>query len=221
MHFHAMFRTVILDFDGVVLESVSVKTEAFRTLFSSEPDHVDEIVDFHIKNGGMSRFEKFRYIYKHFLHRELDEPTFNRLSERFAGLVYNGVVRAPFVPGADKFLENFSKKLPLHIVSATPEEELVKIIRERKLSPYFQQVYGAPRQKAECIWNILATSGFPAHQALFVGDALNDLKAARAAGVKFVGRVKLGEENIFWGCMDIETVVSDLHDLAAFLEEKT
>jgi beta-phosphoglucomutase len=220
MHFHAMFHTVILDFDGVVLESVSVKTEAFRSLFSSEPDHVDEIVDFHIKNGGMSRFDKFRYIYKHFLHRELDNPTFNRLSEEFAGLVYNGVVRAPFVPGAETFLENFSKKIPLYIVSATPEEELVKIIRERKLSAYSQQVFGAPWKKADCIRNILITTGFPPDQALFVGDALNDLAAARAAGVKFVGRVKPGDENIFCECMEIETTVSDLHDLAAYLEEK-
>ena len=53
---------IILDFDGVILESVSVKTEAFRTLFSFVPKHVDEIVQFHIDNGGMSRFDKFRYI---------------------------------------------------------------------------------------------------------------------------------------------------------------
>lgn len=42
---------IILDFDGVILESVEVKTEAFRRLFSFAPGHVEEIVNFHRENG--------------------------------------------------------------------------------------------------------------------------------------------------------------------------
>ena len=49
-----MIKAIILDFDGVILESVSVKTEAFRKLFSNKPDYVDEIVEFHIKNGTIT-----------------------------------------------------------------------------------------------------------------------------------------------------------------------
>ena len=62
-----MISIIILDFDGVILESVSVKTEAFRTLFSFAPEYVEEIVKFHKDNGGMSRFDKFRYIFDHIL----------------------------------------------------------------------------------------------------------------------------------------------------------
>ena len=58
-----MINSIIFDFDGVILESVSVKTAAFRQLFSFAPEHVDEIVQYHLDNGGMSRFDKFRYIY--------------------------------------------------------------------------------------------------------------------------------------------------------------
>jgi beta-phosphoglucomutase-like phosphatase (HAD superfamily) len=57
-----MIETIIFDFDGVILESVTVKTEAFRELFSSEPDCPDEIVEFHKRNGGMSRYDKFRHV---------------------------------------------------------------------------------------------------------------------------------------------------------------
>ena len=53
-----MISIIILDFDGVILESVSVKTEAFRTLFSFAPEYVEEIVQFHKDNGGMSRFDQ-------------------------------------------------------------------------------------------------------------------------------------------------------------------
>jgi beta-phosphoglucomutase len=213
-----MLRLLILDFDGVILESVSVKTEAFRTLFSTEPDHVDEIVAFHIKNGGMSRFDKFRYIYDHILKKELDPATFDRLSEKFAALVFEAVIKVPFVPGAAEFLERWSEVIPLFIVSATPETELAEIVRARALTRYFRKVYGAPRKKADCIREILAKNGSRGSEALFVGDALNDLAAARAASVKFVGRVADGGPDIFRECTGVEKVVPDLTGLSGYLE---
>jgi phosphoglycolate phosphatase-like HAD superfamily hydrolase len=215
-----MFRLIILDFDGVILESVSVKTAAFRTLFSTEPDHVDEIVEFHINNGGMSRYDKFRYIYHHILKKELDPATFDRLSETFSDLVFQAVIDVPFVPGASEFLEHYGREIPLYIVSATPEKELKEIVRARNLTRYFRNVYGAPRKKAECIQEILLGSGSQAPEVLFVGDALNDLAAAQSSGVKFIGRVGVGEKNIFRNCTGVETVITDLYDLAAYLERR-
>ncbi|HXW99392.1 MAG TPA: HAD family hydrolase, partial [Methanomicrobiales archaeon] len=67
---------LILDFDGVVLESVGVKTAAFRTLFSFVPAHVDKIVEYHRRNTGVSRFDKFRYIYREILKDPLSEEQF-------------------------------------------------------------------------------------------------------------------------------------------------
>ncbi|HVN73482.1 MAG TPA: HAD-IA family hydrolase [Methanoregula sp.] len=216
-----MYRLVILDFDGVVLESIAVKTNAFRTLFSDEPDHIEEIVDFHVKNGGMSRFNKFRYIYKNILKRELDQTTFDRLSERFAGIVFDAVIRVAFVPGAEEFLSRWSTRLPLYIVSATPERELKEIVEARNLGKYFQEVFGAPRNKTDCICEILVGSGTSGSEALFVGDALNDLTAARDAGVRFAGRVKDGDPDVFRGAPGVDTVVADLSGLSHYLEGKT
>jgi len=52
---------------GVILESVDIKGWAFGGLFEAYPEYVDEIVIFHHANRGMSRFDKFRYIYKNIL----------------------------------------------------------------------------------------------------------------------------------------------------------
>jgi len=51
-----------------------------------------------------------------------------------------------------------------------------------------------------------------------VGDALNDYKAAKEAGVRFIGRVKSGDANIFKEHDDVEIVVSDLDELQSYLE---
>ncbi|MFA4825873.1 MAG: HAD-IA family hydrolase [Methanoregula sp.] len=213
-----VLKTIILDFDGVILESVSVKTEAFRVLFSFVPEHVDDIVQFHKDNGGMSRFDKFQHIYKNILQEDLTQKKFEELSEKFAAIVFKEVIKAPFVPGAHEFLETYHTKIPLYVVSATPEEELIQIIRERKMSHYFRMVFGAPRKKSECINEIVKLTVSPPESVIFVGDAKNDFEAARAAGVLFIGRVKKGDENRFSGLIGVEAVIPDLHELARYIE---
>ena len=59
-----MIKAIIFDFDGVLVESAEIKTEAFRQLFSSFPDKVHEIVEYHKRNMGISRYVKFRYFYE-------------------------------------------------------------------------------------------------------------------------------------------------------------
>ena len=58
----------------------------------------------------------------------------------------------------------------------------------------------------------------PKENAIFVGDALNDYKAAQEAGVRFIGRVKSGNINIFKGLSGVEIVISDLNELSSYLE---
>jgi beta-phosphoglucomutase-like phosphatase (HAD superfamily) len=58
-------KAVLFDFDGVIVESVYVKTEAFRELFAGESEYLSEILAFHLANGGMSRYTKFEIIYRY------------------------------------------------------------------------------------------------------------------------------------------------------------
>lgn len=212
---------IIFDFDGVIIESVSVKTNAFRTLFSDYPEHLTEIIQYHKENGGVSRFEKFRYIYKNILNEDLPEIKFDILSKKFASIVFNEVIKAPFVPGGRKVLEAWYSQLPLYVVSATPEEELVRIINQRGIAHYFRKVFGAPKKKTACIQEILNLTGFPKDSVLFVGDAKNDYDAARAAGVRFIGRIGPGDEDRFTGLPGVEVVVHDLNEIMSCIKVKT
>ena len=57
-----MIKNIIFDFDGVILDSVNIKTEAFYKLFEQYGSKIaNQVVDYHIINGGMSRFKKFEY----------------------------------------------------------------------------------------------------------------------------------------------------------------
>ena len=53
------YDTIFWDFDGVIKDSVEVKTNAFKSLFEDfDPDLLDQIVEHHENNTGISRFEK-------------------------------------------------------------------------------------------------------------------------------------------------------------------
>lgn len=63
-----MINAILFDFDGVLVESVDVKTRAFADLFKDEEDEiVEKVVNYHLKNSGISRYDKFRYYYKEYL----------------------------------------------------------------------------------------------------------------------------------------------------------
>jgi phosphoglycolate phosphatase-like HAD superfamily hydrolase len=204
-------KAVVFDFDGVILESLEVKTEAFRSLFGDEPEHVEQIVRLHVENLGLSRYEKFRTIYRDFLRRPLDEAEMARLDERFSELVFERVVACDFVQGARDFIARAAQEHELYVASATPEEELVRIIAARGIAPFFAGVGGSPRTKEEIVGDVLADRGIDPSEAVFIGDAMTDLLAARATGVPFVGRVAADGSDPF-GDLDIVRV-SDLAEL--------
>ena len=206
-----------MDFDGVILESVDVKTQAFRELFSFSPTHVDEIVNFHIQNGGMSRFDKFRHFYNNILKESLSDDQFDFLCDSFSELVLDGVLSSPFVPGAKDFLQHFHSKTLLFVVSATPLSELKLIVEKRDLNKYFENIYGSPSTKKENINEILNNMNCKPEKCIFIGDALNDYKASQEAGVRFIGRVKPGDPDIFNGQENVEKIVSDLAELKTYL----
>ncbi|EAI6773129.1 HAD hydrolase-like protein, partial [Campylobacter coli] len=54
-------KNIIFDFDGVILDSVELKTQAFAELFKEFPKNkVQELVKYHIQNGGISRYHKIQ-----------------------------------------------------------------------------------------------------------------------------------------------------------------
>lgn len=192
-----MVKAIIFDFDGVLVESVDIKTNAFAELFKAEGRKiVRRVLGYHLRNTGVSRYEKFKYIYKNFLKRELTKEKFNALCADFAKLVYDEVAKSRYVRGAKKFLERYNGKYKLFVVSATPQEEIKEIIRQRKMVVYFCGVYGAPTSKFEAVKTILRRNHLKPTESVYVGDALSDYKAAVKYGLIFIARVR-NNESIF------------------------
>lgn len=184
-----MVRAIVFDFDGVLVESVEVKTNAFARLFAEEDSNtVERIVAYHLSNGGISRFEKFRAIYRDILQRPLSDKQFRALCDAYAKLVVDEVVAAPWVEGAEEFLRVNGKRFALFVVSGTPEDELKEIIRRRGSEKFFQEVLGSPQTKDVLLRGIMQRYALDPMELLFVGDAESDWLAARQLEIRFIWR---------------------------------
>lgn len=186
MYYEAFF----FDFDGVLADSVEVKTRAFARLFESYgPEVVARVVAHHRYHGGMTRIEKFNHYYHEYLGKSLSSKEMANLCKRFSELVVDEVVAAREIRGAREFLQRWCERLTCFVVSATPEDEIKEIIKRRGIDGYFKEILGAPTSKKKNLETLLAEYDLNPSRCCFFGDAESDYLAARSCGVDFYGVV--------------------------------
>ncbi|MBB5022899.1 phosphoglycolate phosphatase-like HAD superfamily hydrolase [Desulfurispira natronophila] len=209
-----MYTGVFFDFDGVILDSVDIKTQAFAALFEPYGQEVQRlVVEYHLAHGGVSRFEKFKYFFNIILQQELSEVAAQYLGERFNSLVFEGILAAPFVPGALESLEALRDRgIPAFVVSGTPEDELREIVKQRELDGFFREVHGSPRLKDVIVGDVLLRYGLRPYECILVGDAMTDYVAAKACSVPFLGIVKDAHSSPFPTGTRVSEVVDLFYD---------
>ena len=184
-----MIRAIAFDFDGVLVESVDVKTRAYAYLFKEYgQDVVSKVVDYHMGNGGISRFVKLRTIYDKILKKPLSESKLDSLSEQFSSIVVDAVVAAPWVEGAQEFLKKNKNRYLYFIVSGTPQKELELIVQRREMDQYFCAVLGSPKDKVALFREVFPRLNLTPKETVFVGDAETDWNAAKTMGLPFLWR---------------------------------
>jgi phosphoglycolate phosphatase-like HAD superfamily hydrolase len=181
-------QIIFWDFDGVIKESVDVKTKAFMQLFSKYgPQVVEKVRIHHEANGGMSRFKKMP-IYLKYAGETVTDSHVSKLCEAFGKLVFKNVLDCSWVDGAKDYLEQNRFEQRFYLVSATPIEELKSILTELGIINSFLGIYGAPVAKTDAIRAILQKEAIMPSHTVMIGDAQADLDAAVANNVPFILR---------------------------------
>jgi phosphoglycolate phosphatase len=189
---------LLLDFDGVIVDSVALKTDAFRKIYAREsPEKLAAMLDYQRSHGGVTRRLKFRYFESELFGRPVSDEGIEALSAAYTRLVHDAVLACPLIPGALAFLESALGKSTLHVVSGTPQEELEDIVRRRDLRRYFSSLHGAPVTKLGAFREIVNTGGHAPQRVLAIGDATTEYDAAITLGIPFLGVLPPNEPSPF------------------------
>lgn len=179
---------VFWDFDGVIKDSVTVKSLAFEQLFLPYGREVAERVrQHHEVHGGISRYEKIP-IYMGWAGELATKDQIQIFCDRFSQLVLQAVIDAEWVPGVREYLQSHHARQFFVLVTATPHEEIQQILHALNMSHYFREVHGAPTLKSTAIRDTLTRTQFSPEHALVVGDSETDMEAAEVNHVPFLLR---------------------------------
>ncbi|MDR1776322.1 MAG: HAD hydrolase-like protein [Desulfovibrio sp.] len=194
-------QCLVFDCDGVILDSVPIKTRAFARLAEPYGEQArDRLVMYHAAHGGVSRYKKFEWFFREVLGQDITPEQSDEWGRLFAKYALDEVRVCDLIPGVQDVLDAWRGRLPLYVCSGAPQEELDFVFRQRHLDVYFKGIHGSPPAKAPLLAEIVKTTALLSQNVLMVGDSVTDRDAAEYAGTRFYA---VGEQlrggNFPWG----------------------
>ena len=179
-------KTIFWDFDGVIKDSVSVKSDAFEELFLPFGSDVAKKIRMHHEdNGGMSRYDKLP-IYLNLAGEKNSTDSISKYEKQFSKLVMNRVINSPWVEGVLEYIKTNYKAQKFFLITATPQKEIEEILKKLEISKYFKKVIGSPTNKKDAIKIILSNENINLDDSIMIGDSCSDYEAAKENNVFFV-----------------------------------
>lgn len=183
------FKVIFWDFDGVLMNSNEIRDLGFVRVLSDYPKQkVDQLLKFHIKNGGLSRYVKFRYFFEEVLGKEISEEEINKWADKFSVIMRELLVDdSLLIEETIQFVQKEHEKREMHIVSGSDQSELRYICKQLGVAKYFDSINGSPTSKNDLVELILNEKDYSLKDCVLVGDSVNDKVAATVNGIKFMG----------------------------------
>lgn len=184
-----MFKNILWDFDGVILNSMPIRDYGFRKIFESfDEELVDRLIQYHNENGGLSRFHKIRYFYTEILNEDITEKEIAMYARQFTDIMKDQLTDSKYlIHNSITFIKSHYKDYNFHIVSGSEELELNYLCQKHDLSKYFLSINGSPTPKNELVKNILKEQSYNPDETILIGDSINDYEAAKNNQIEFYG----------------------------------
>ncbi len=181
------YSVAVFDCDGVVLNSNTIKSEAFRSTVSDySPSLADKFVAYHQAHGGVSRYIKFRYFFEEIACLAQDDvnDAMQEALQRYANIVKQELLVCDLIPGVERVLNYLNEQgVKAFVCSGGDQAELREVFGERGLSSYFEEIYGSPKTKVENLELLDGKNDLSS--GLFFGDAKSDFEAAEKYRMDF------------------------------------
>jgi phosphoglycolate phosphatase-like HAD superfamily hydrolase len=188
-----LYKNIIFDCDGVLLNSNGIKMDAFnRIAISFGEEAAMSLNNYHKLNTGVSRYEKFSYFMNEILPTlrpdiVVSDPVKLKKSllAKFSHIVVDKLLECEVAPRL-KELRQATPETRWFIVSGGDQAELREVFEQRVLAHYFDGgIYGSPKDKHSILADLLKTEQIQ-RPALFLGDSRLDHEVAKAFDLDFI-----------------------------------
>ena len=203
------YQTLIFDCDGVILNSNKIKTQAFydvAKVYGYKPAQI--LKDYHVQNGGISRYKKFEYFLTNILQKPIESQELKKLLSNFSKEVKAALLVCEVAKNI-KELRDKTKNTKWLIVSGGDQTELREVFKQRGLDVYFNGgIFGSPDDKDTILKNEIGKHNIIG-KSLFLGDSMYDYQAATTAQMDFIFLSKWTEVK-HWDDVFIDNSYNDL-----------
>lgn len=182
-------RNILWDFDGVIIESRIVRRKGFIQVLSEFPnEQVEQLLNYHENNGGLSRYVKFRYFFEVIRREKVTEESILNYSRKFSDIMRAELANKDFLNNEVlDFIKLHEQEFEMHIVSGSDGNELKFLCERLEISHYFRSIVGSPTSKGELIEQIMKNYGYENSETIFIGDSINDFEASHENKISFLG----------------------------------
>lgn len=184
------YKIILWDFDGVIINSNSVRETGFREVLKSFPaEQVEELIDYHNANGGLSRYVKFRYFFEEIRKEIITVEIVNNLAGQFSEIMIKLLVNPDLliVPIVSFIEDQYNSGKIMHIVSGSDGNELRELCKSLKLAHLFKTINGSPTHKTKLVRDIIEFNNEKPSDYCLIGDSINDFEAAKDNSITFFG----------------------------------
>lgn len=184
-----MIKTILWDFDGVILDSMKIKGDGFVELFKEyDENSIKQIEKYHYNNGGVSRFDKIKNFYHEILNENISEDKVLELADKFAKIIEIKLYdKDNLIEETVTFIKENYKKYNFHIVSGAEHNELNKLCDSFDITHYFISIDGSPTKKEILVKNVIEKYNYNKKEIILIGDAMTDYNASMQNGIEFYG----------------------------------
>lgn len=181
-------QIVFWDFDGVLLNSDSIRVHGFKEVLKEFPENeVAELIKYHNKNGGLSRYVKFRYFFENIRLEKITDSEIQRYADIYSKIMLGLLCDVNrLIPETMAYVRSYYNELRMHIVSGSDQIELRQLCVKLGIDSYFKSIHGSPTPKGALVRNIITEYGYDAATCVLIGDSINDYEAAVNNNLRFI-----------------------------------
>lgn len=168
---------------------MKIRNVGFKEVLKNYPSHeVDQLMEYHNLNGGLSRYVKFRYFFEKIREERVSEIELKELANRFSSIMKKLLVdNNLLIEDSLMFIRENHTKYQMHIVSGSDGSELRYLCTKLSLSNYFISIQGSPTPKIKLVSDLLDFYNYKNSNVVLIGDSMNDYEAAHVNEISFYG----------------------------------